>query len=160
VLYDGSGNGLGFIGMTSTCRGEFGAGARMCESEEIMDSDTLNVNDVPDEGCWVRPSWQPMSAAGGGSPTQRFGLDESGVYDDPGDLTCRGWTRDDSTEEGLVIGVNSIGLSRGAFSQEHCDVQRSIACCKPTPVPAPTSSLSIPIGAAALAGLSMLRGAG
>ena len=52
VLYDGSGNGLGFIGMTSQCRGEFGAGARMCTSQEILESDTHNLSAIPVDGCW------------------------------------------------------------------------------------------------------------
>ena len=42
ATYDGSGNGLGFVGMTTKCRADFGPGARMCTSSEIMDSDTLN----------------------------------------------------------------------------------------------------------------------
>jgi hypothetical protein len=33
-----------------------------------------------------------------------------------------------------------------------------VACCKPTPVGEPLSSLSVPIGVSALAWLSMLKG--
>lgn len=44
VAFTGDGNGLGFIGMTSQCRGEFGPGARMCTSQEILESGTLNFN--------------------------------------------------------------------------------------------------------------------
>jgi hypothetical protein len=47
VAFDGSGNGLGFVGMTTQCRADFGPAARMCKSEEIMDSDTLNFNAIP-----------------------------------------------------------------------------------------------------------------
>ena len=69
VAYDGSGNGLGFTGMTSQCRADFGPGARMCKSEEVTDSDTLNFNAIPAVGrmeslrdgsavpagsCWIR----------------------------------------------------------------------------------------------------------
>ena len=54
VAFTGDGNGLGFVGMTSQCRAEFGAGARMCTSEEVMNSDTLNLNAIPEEGSWLR----------------------------------------------------------------------------------------------------------
>ena len=58
IAFDGAGNGLGFVGMTTQCRADFGPGVRMCKSAEIMDSDTLNFNDIPTEGCWVRPTWR------------------------------------------------------------------------------------------------------
>lgn len=57
VLYDGSGNGLGFIGMTSQCRADFGPGARMCQSREILESDTHHLNAIPLGGCWIRPTF-------------------------------------------------------------------------------------------------------
>jgi hypothetical protein len=153
VLYDGSGNGLGFIGMTSECRGEFGAGARMCTSQEIMDSDTNNLNAIPAVGCWVRPSWRPN---GGSSST----LDESGLSFTSSSMTCNAWTRADSGQTGLLLGPEGSMrvYDQGTGFEAQCDIPRSVACCKPTPVPAPSASLSLPIGTMGLLGLSMLKG--
>jgi len=153
TLYDGSGNGLGFVGMTSQCRAEYGPGARMCTSQEVLDSDTLNLNGIPSSGCWVRPSWRSISTASFSS----LALDESGVSGEvaPGSgdndtFTCRGWTND--FRNGLSL------LPTGGFQRQLCSVARSVACCAPTPIPSPTSSLSIPIGAGALVGLASMRG--
>ena len=145
VLYDGSGNGLGFVGMTSQCRGEFGPGARMCTSVEVMKSDTLNLNAIPAPGCWMRPVFSPV----GSSPLL---LDAGGAQASAGhgNLSCIGWRG--------TVGLGLTLTQGGALDQSTCDVPRSVACCKPTPVPSPMSSLSLPIGVGALAGLSLLKG--
>jgi hypothetical protein len=144
VAYDGTGNGLGYTAMTSQCRADFGPGARMCKSEEVMDSDTLNLNQIPVEGCWLRPSWRPLQYANGA----QWALDESGRIADPHRLSCVGWIAGpDSNVTGLAL--TQIGVTLAA-----CVEARPVACCKPTPVPAPTSSLTLPIGAASLASLA------
>jgi hypothetical protein len=90
VSFTGDGNGLGFVGMTAQCRADFGPGARMCKSDEVLDSDTLNPNAIPSGGCWLRPSWSPHTASENFGGTVR-GLDESGISGDPSHgLTCRG----------------------------------------------------------------------
>ena len=150
VLYDGSGNGLGFIGMTSQCRGEFGAGARMCTSQEILDSDTHNINAIPIDGCWVRPVFQFLMD---GSQTV---LDASGLSGSASSLQCGGWN---TGSTGLPGPLGLTLQPDGTFVRRLCTEARPVACCKPTPVPAPTSSLSLPIGAMGLVGLSMTRGA-
>ncbi len=142
VAVDGSGSGLGFVGMTTQCRADFGPGARMCKSEEIMDSDTLNFNAIPVTGCWIRPSWRPI----GGSS-----LDESGVAGGALSMSCVAWT--------ATSGSNGLTLQpEGSFSTQFCGTSRPVACCKPFPVPAPSASLSLPIGVMGLVGLSMLKG--
>jgi hypothetical protein len=156
VAFTGDGNGLGFIGMTTQCRADFGAGSRMCTSEEFLLSDTLNPNAIPTAGAWIRPSWNPHSSEGLFG-TDVVGLDETGVYGDASKhLTCRGWTTKSSGNSGLVV-ANQPGITIGGFENGQCTEARPVACCKPTPVPAPTSSLSLPIGAGALAGLSMVK---
>lgn len=147
VAYDGGGNGLGFVGMTTQCRADFGPGARMCKSAEIMDSDTLNLNAIPAAGCWVRPVFVPTGDS--------RSLDVSGQGSQAEFATCDSWKNTidgGGTWRGLTL------TATGGFDTEPCDVPRSVACCKPTPVPAPISSLSLPIGVGALAGLSMLKG--
>jgi hypothetical protein len=57
VSYDGDD---GFVEMTTRCRADFGHGARMCKSSEILDSDTLDLNTIPVNECWVRPAFQPV----------------------------------------------------------------------------------------------------
>lgn len=147
TLYDGSGNGLGFVGMTSQCRAEFGAGARMCRSSEILDSDTLNLNAIPEVGCWVRPTFRPTGRSGE--------VDESGRTGDAETvLSCVAWSTTGSNVRGLVLRAD--GSFSGSGTTASCDIPRSVACCAPTPVPAPTSSL--PLGVGGLAALAVLRG--
>jgi hypothetical protein len=131
-------DGLGFVGMTTTCRAEFGAGARMCTSKEIMDSDTLNLLAIPAGGCWVRPSW-----------VGSVGSDESGLNGNPGSLSCQSGTA-------LILDA------KGRFATSGCSTDNGaplpVACCKPTPIPEPSASLSLPMGALGLVGLSMMKG--
>jgi hypothetical protein len=135
--------------MTSQCRAEFGGGARMCTSQEILDSDTHNFNAIPTTGCWIRPVFQPFQN-GGNIP---LALDASGSQPrEPTELTCLAWSGGHPSVSGLTLDAN------GAFLSTPCDVPRAVACCKPTPVPAPSASLSLPIGTMGLLRLSMLKG--
>ena len=131
----------GFVTLTTACRADYGPGARMCKSEEIMDSDTLNALAIPAEGCWVRPSWRLKYDYG-------TVVDESGVEGAPRHLTCWGWSSEGSAALALQ--------SDGSFKALSCRVDaRPVACCKPTPVPEPSASLSLPLG---LLALSMMKG--
>jgi hypothetical protein len=141
VAFTGDGNGLGFVGMTTQCRADYGPGARMCKSEEILESDTLDFNAIPAEGCWIRPTFVP-----GGSSA----ADMTGLTDPPEGLTCQGWTN--VAESGVSLRPN------GGFQETSCTLVAPVACCAPTPIPEPQASLSLPIGAVGLAGLSMMRG--
>ena len=144
----GSGNGFGFVGMTTACRADFGPGARMCKSSEYMDSDTLNPIGIPVNGAWLRPSWRGFA-----KPTTSFdavrALDESGVQAQPVDLTCKNWLN--NFDRGLI-------LASGGFSSGTCDVQRPVTCCAPVPVAEPSASLALPLGTAWLAGLAAMKG--
>jgi len=142
TTFDGSGNGFGFTSMTTQCRADFGPGARMCKSSEYMDSDTLNPSGIPADGAWLRPSWRGFS--------EGRALDESGVARALPDLACEGWNN--TAPEGLILTPN------GSFGHESCATARPVTCCAPVPIPEPAASLSLPIGAMGLAGLSMLKG--
>ncbi|MEZ4330443.1 MAG: hypothetical protein R3F35_01720 [Myxococcota bacterium] len=152
VAFTGDGNGLGFVGMTTQCRADFGAGARMCASKDILESDTLNPNEIPAQGCWVRPSWAPNG--------QGF-LDESGSATSAASMTCFGWMSNNPGVYGLALSpTGSLGWFPHPNSEPNaCSQARPVACCKPTPVPAPSASLSIPVGTMGLVWLSMLKGA-
>ena len=112
-----------------------------------MNSDTLNPIGIPAVGGWIRPSWRPF-AMGAGSP---LGLDESGQNAEPTSLSCNGWT----------VNAGQTGLTLtpiGGIGKRLCIEMRPVTCCAPVPIPEPSASLSLPIGAAGLAGLSMLKG--
>lgn len=154
VAFTGNGNGLGFVGMTTQCRADFGPGARMCQSSEVLESDTLNLNAIPAAGCWVRPSWRPVAS---GSSGDILGLDESGqAWDARVRMTCSAWT---ATGEGSSGPVTGLVLSvNGGIEPAACISARPVACCKPIAVGEPQASLMLPTGVGILALLSMLKG--
>ena len=165
VAYDGSGNGLGFVGMTSQCRADFGAGARLCTSQEILESDTLNFNAIPEDGCWVRSVYQPVTGDDNTLASALLALDASGInsagLSGRGGMACVGWSTTSGGERGLILaGTADPSVSPGSFYTGVCAASRSVACCAPTPVPtpvpAPTSSL--PIGTLGLVALVSLKG--
>jgi hypothetical protein len=128
----------------------------MCRSEEILDSDTLNLNAIPADGCWIRPSWRPTGGANS--------VDESGLYGDLNRMSCGGWGSTTAGGGLILSGSNALPSNPGivpigTFRTADCSEARSVACCKPTPVPSPTSSLMLPIGVSGLAALSLIKNA-
>ncbi len=123
------------------CQSDYGAAARMCTSEEILE--TIVWPAPAAEAAWVRPVFNPVGGGGG------VAVDASGKNDSPTNLTCDGW---EST-----VGVTGLVVLRLAgFDTLLCDTPRPIACCKR--VPEPSAALSLPVGVAGLVGLSMLKG--
>lgn len=151
VSFTGDGNGLGFVGMTTQCRADFGPGSRMCTSSEIINSDTLNPNSIPAQGCWVKPS--PRL----GDASALALLDDSGIRHQYYDLNCLGW-RSSSSNFGLTL--TSDGVLISAEPAASCSAAKPIACCKPIAVGEPQASMMLPAGVGVLAALSSLRGAG
>ncbi|MEZ4282294.1 MAG: hypothetical protein R3F21_22040 [Myxococcota bacterium] len=142
VSFTGDGNGLGFVGMTTQCRADFGPGARMCTSQEVLESDTLNFNAIPQAGCWIRPTFVPAGSASA--------IDMSGSADSGPGLSCQGWTN--TSESGVSLRPNG-GLERIA-----CSAVSPVACCKPFPVAEPQASMMLPTGVGMLAMWSMMKG--
>ncbi len=126
VAYTGNGNGIGLLGMSTQCRADFGPGARMCSSAEILDSDTLNPSALG-TACWVRPTYQPgyqgVADLSGANPENGSG--------DLGAYACSGWTRSDSGLWGLTLTAN------GGVGPGRCDIAKPVACCKPIAVGGP-----------------------
>lgn len=146
VAFTGDGNGLGLVGMTTQCRADFGPGARMCSSLEVLKSDSLNFGSIPATGCWIRP----VIAHGAAKET-----DISGVAEDGGrGISCRGWQAASSGIDGLVL-TSGGGLWAYTFN---CAVARPVACCKPIAVGEPQASMMLPTGVGMLAMWSMMRG--
>lgn len=124
VAYTGNGNGFGLLAMSAQCRADFGPGARMCSSAEVLDSDTLSLS-VLGTACWVRPTYQPgyqgvadLSGAEGGSP-------------DFGAFSCSGWTSSNGGSIGLTLAAD------GGFGPGLCANAKPVACCKPIAVGGP-----------------------
>jgi hypothetical protein len=147
TTFTGDGNGGGFVAMTTQCRTDYGATARMCSSQEILESLTLDLAAIPAAGCWIRPI----------SEATLNGY----VQDVPNVLagSCEGWKNAQSNWFGLVL-LDTGGLEGGENNGALCSVPRSVACCKPTPIPEPQASLGLPIGAVTLAALSIVKGGG
>lgn len=145
-----TGNGLGFVGMTTQCRADFGPGARMCTSKEILESDTLNLIASPPQGCWIRPSWTHANG---------LFLDEAGSWDNDS-MSCRGWSTKLGGRGLVLMSTGGIGVNDGTSNSNPftCDQARPVACCKPLAVGEPQGSPLLPTGVGVLAGLFMLRG--
>ena len=120
-----------------------------------MDSDTLNLNAIPVNGCWVRPTFQPVAT---GNTIYTPSLDVSGAFlvgtsgtNFPDDFSCNGWSEASSSSRGLTL------TGSGGFGKQNCSDARPVACCKPTPIPEPSASLSLPVGVMGLAGLAAMK---
>jgi hypothetical protein len=152
VAFTGDGNGLGFVGMTTQCRADFGAGARMCKSDEIQNSDSLNPNSIPASGCWVRPSWRGWESGRALDDSGVTGLANGGLAGSGDAMSCFNWSINDSAFNGLVLS------SSGSTHTAGCQNPRPAACCKPIAVGEPQASLMLPTGVGVLAVLSVLKG--
>jgi hypothetical protein len=112
--------GQGVRTYTEACQADFSSSARMCTSEEVLN--TVQWPAVPDSARgWVRPSYQPTSFS--------F-LDASGVGPQGranGELTCGGWSFSASTLYGLAVSGDGRFVTPGL--NDSCDVARPIACC-------------------------------
>ena len=110
---------FGLLKMTRVCDREFGEGARMCSSVEVMES-TGQVP-LPGVGAWVRPVLV-------GDPYRH--TDASGVsaISPEHGISCDGWTSDSlDFRGGLLLASN------GGFRLTFCYSPYSIACCAPMP---------------------------
>jgi hypothetical protein len=143
-VYDSSNpETFGFAMLTAQCRADFGPGTRMCTSEEVLSSDTLNPAAIPSSGAWLRPTWV------GGTPT-----DESGRTSNQGfeALSCGGWFGNNT---GLTL------LPGGKFGTAGCSITNGTplpaTCCKPIAVGEPQASMMLPAGIGALAVISAFR---
>lgn len=135
---------VAFDGITTRCRADFGPGARMCKSDEILTSDTLNFNAIPAQGCWLRPSGRPIRNGNG----SLVALDESGDAAQPTVFSSRGWEASAQPDYGLVL------RDTGGFELLVCEAARPVACC--APIPSPTTSLPIDVGG--LVAIATMRG--
>lgn len=126
----------------------------MCKSQEILDSDSLNIASIPALGCWVRPSWT--------YPIGSSARDESGAmpFGRPDDLTCRNWSQAQAGFSGLILfpsGSLKAQQSDTLPNATSCDVSRPVACCKPIAVGEPQASVMLPAGVGVLAMLSFAK---
>jgi hypothetical protein len=101
---------------TETCQVDYLSAARMCTSEEVLNTVSWPAEPASTKG-WVRPVYQPVS------------YDASGVQlaDNQGALACQGWKATGGLNRGLAV------FGDGRFETGSCDDARPIACCISTP---------------------------
>ena len=109
----------GVLQMSRECWLEFGDGARMCTSVEVMETTALPGQSGSPPG-WVRPVYAPHRGTGY--------LDASG-YKAGLTVTCEGWA--------TLVGSGMAVSPTGAFSARACNALTPVACCAPTPIPEP-----------------------
>ncbi|MGH6933286.1 MAG: hypothetical protein ACREEE_12735 [Dongiaceae bacterium] len=107
---------VGVAALSDLCVDEFGPGARICTSQEVL----LNTSTLPVDGNtdlqWVLPTF--VSGA--------FKIfDVSGVEGQPNTLSCLGWRSNSS--QGLTVS------DEGKFEKKGCGTARQVACCLAAP---------------------------
>jgi hypothetical protein len=137
----GDGEQLSFVGFTSReyvgewgalylserCRSDYGPGARMCNTGDIL-RDPFPVTGTPYTWGWIQPILIPT-----GDPLNPM-VDISGArswtntgFSAP-HLSCFGWSRS-RTQAGPAYGLAITGI--GKMTQWMCDDPISVACCAP-----------------------------
>jgi hypothetical protein len=127
------------------CQADFGAAAKMCTSQEVIET---IVQPTLSSEAWVRPVIIAVSDNG-------FGTDFSGVSTSLTALNCVRWQVLNAT--GLIVttdGNVSFRIASTGFLPG-CDTPRPVACCRR--VPEPTASLMLPVGGLACLGLAKAR---
>ena len=131
--------GAGALQMSRECWLEYGDGARMCSSIEVLETTALPAQGIPGF-AWVRPTFQPTGST--------ESVDASGRKRHSNSLTCDSWTFSHAQFSGLTVNA------AGGFHLETCDVGRPVACCAPVSVlPEPQATLGIAVGAATIVAL-------
>jgi hypothetical protein len=140
--------GEGVRTFTLACQADYGPAARMCTSEEVLQT---VVWPVIEADAWVRPVFVSTSGIGGAE------VDVSGVKGDSQYMSCYGWNDSTINYSGMTVTTaGAIRFSDVMGNGLRCDVPRRVACCKR--VPEPSAALSLPIGALGLAGLAAMKG--
>ena len=100
----------GVFSAADLCKVDFGARARFCTSEEVLN--TVSPPAVSEGPAWVRPVFVPTSQS----------TDASGVTVNATStqISCEAWGNPSTT--GLVVD------SSGAFNYDQCSVARPVAC--------------------------------
>ena len=126
------------------CQADFGAAAKMCTSQEVIET---IVQPVLSSEAWVRP----VIIASDGN----IGTDFSGISAPLYTLNCIRWERTNSA--GLVVTTNGNVSSEvpGTNNLAGCQTPRPVSCCRR--VPEPTASLMLPVGGLACLGLAKAR---
>jgi hypothetical protein len=139
--------GEGLRAFTLACQADYGAAARTCTSQEVIDTiswPTLTLRSR------VRPSFQPIASG----TTSAKALDASGYEAAAYNMNCGGWSFSSPSFTGVQVTPDG---SFPSFSQDltACDVAMPVACCRR--VPEPTASLMLPVGGLACLGLAKAR---
>ena len=124
--------GAGLITMNEGCAKEFGTNARVCTSQEVLESSTLPTPS-PFEIAWVQPKIVGTYFNAGQGRSHL--VDASGAdfgSDMPGAMSCGNFNYSDSSHYGLQLVLTTNGASYGvAFHSVECDSLGLAACCTP-----------------------------
>jgi hypothetical protein len=128
------------------CQADFGAAAKMCTSQEVIET---IVQPVLSSEAWVRPVIIAVS-------DHSFATDFSGVATSLINLNCWRWQVTNSGYSGLIVTTdgNVSSITSTGFSPA-CGTPRPVSCCRR--VPEPTASLMLPVGGLACLGLAKAR---
>lgn len=110
--------GAGVAALTGLCFDEFGAGARICTSEEVL----LSTEPLPVDAN-ADPQWVLATFVSGAFKI----FDTSGIEGQPHTLSCLGWRSNSSSYQGLTVS------DVGSFERKGCNVLRQVACCQVVP---------------------------
>ncbi len=108
--------GVGVAALSALCADEYGPGARICTSEEVLLNTGSVAIDSDTEVQWVLPVF-----ANGAFKI----FDVTGVEGQPTTLSCTGWRVNSS--QGLTVSDD------GKFEKKGCGTVRQVACCQAAP---------------------------
>jgi hypothetical protein len=137
--------GEGVRTFTLACQADYGSAARMCTSEEVLNT---IVWPTLTEAAWVRPTIVSSSTDGI--------VDASGIKQTRFYLSCQGWGTTSSGLTGLTVNPGGGLKAYDDLLTNVCSIPKPVACCRR--VPEPTASLMLPVGGLACLGLAKARG--
>jgi hypothetical protein len=137
--------GEGVRTFTLACQEDYGPAARMCTTEEVLNT---IVWPPLEADAWVRP----VIVSGDSSSN----TDVSGVGGGARRLSRDGWADSTKNTSGITVTTSGAMTTLVPGGTLTCDELRRVACCKR--VPEPSAALSLPIGAMGLAGLAAMKG--
>lgn len=132
----------GLLLMSRSCSIQYPA-SRMCSTTEVAQTAVFpDVGLPPSTFAWVRSD--KVSASLGS-------VSGSLIIDAVQATSCRGWSTDEATSDGLAVG------GEGSFVERDCSSTIPVACCALIAVPEPPQSMLEPAAGAALASIFASR---
>lgn len=116
VSFDGS---AGLADLYAACQSDFGAGAKVCNTQQLLESPNIAGQSPGSVGAWVRPSVVGYDGVGVAADYSSRIFSTTSVSSA---ASCGGSTDIDS--KGLIVD------SKFFVRTERCDVARPAVCCR------------------------------